>query len=344
MAISSKTRKMLWGKSGAKCAICKTDLVVQSESSEAYFIIGDECHISAQNPDGPRYDGEMSKEDRDNGGNLILLCKNHHKIVDDDISTYTIDFLLSLKRDHEESISKSEQTFHNKAIVAAPIVSADDVGSYSGTVEELELTVQEIAACAKLNPDQPPYTIKFDLDNDSPTTLQLLPPDSNPDIEQRTKSLREAKLKIRLMELQGAIAKGVNAILFCRHLSMHMFSPRDTAEALRSYMGFLKLGAPTYLDLTKTRIDVFREERPSLCVPINLEQSEVVHLFATYGVRDIREFQVLTPHPAYGLPTTLISKKLVPRMVWYADRYSLLPSKNEDSSIFDLSKWKVGLG
>ena len=45
MAITSKTRKELWAKSGNRCAICKKELVHQISQEDGSFIIGDECHI-----------------------------------------------------------------------------------------------------------------------------------------------------------------------------------------------------------------------------------------------------------------------------------------------------------
>jgi hypothetical protein len=41
MAITSKTRKELWAKSGNRCAICKKELVNQISEDDGSFIIGD---------------------------------------------------------------------------------------------------------------------------------------------------------------------------------------------------------------------------------------------------------------------------------------------------------------
>lgn len=55
MAITSKTRKELWAKSGNRCAICKKELVHQISQEDGSFIISDECHIISSSIDGPRY-------------------------------------------------------------------------------------------------------------------------------------------------------------------------------------------------------------------------------------------------------------------------------------------------
>ena len=75
MAITSKTRKELWAKSGNRCAICKKELVHQISQEDGSFIIGDECHIISSSIDGPRY--KPGIEDYDSYDNLLLLCKIH---------------------------------------------------------------------------------------------------------------------------------------------------------------------------------------------------------------------------------------------------------------------------
>lgn len=104
MAISDKTRKNLWAKCGNKCAICKNDLFPKSESKKA-FNIGDECHIVSSKEKGPRHIPNI--EDYDTIENLILLCRNHHKEVDDLPDTYTEDVLRYFKNAHENWVQKT---------------------------------------------------------------------------------------------------------------------------------------------------------------------------------------------------------------------------------------------
>jgi hypothetical protein len=101
MAISDKTRKILWGKSASKCAICKKSLVVDKNALDTDSIIGDECHIVAQNVGGPRYDEEFPEDQIDEYYNIILLCKSDHKMVDDQYQTYSTDLLRLIKQNHE---------------------------------------------------------------------------------------------------------------------------------------------------------------------------------------------------------------------------------------------------
>lgn len=109
MGISLKTHKLLWGRSGNKCAFedCRNDLIADETESDDESVIGDEAHIVSRKEDGPRGVSSLSEEDRDRYDNLILLCKKHHKIVDDQFNFYTVEKLIEMKKNHEKWISDS---------------------------------------------------------------------------------------------------------------------------------------------------------------------------------------------------------------------------------------------
>lgn len=106
MAITDKTRKILWGRSGNRCAICKHELVVDATVIDGESVVGDECHIISSRSDGPRYDSSYPQEKLDIYENLILLCRVHHKMVDDQNESYTVDMLRRIKIDHEAWVSQ----------------------------------------------------------------------------------------------------------------------------------------------------------------------------------------------------------------------------------------------
>jgi len=107
MSISEKVRKELWAKSGNRCAICKIELF--NSISKEDFNIGEECHIISSKVSGPRHELYY---DYDSYDNLILLCRNHHKEIDDcvNLKTYTKDKLRSLKKQHENWVNQQLST------------------------------------------------------------------------------------------------------------------------------------------------------------------------------------------------------------------------------------------
>jgi len=51
----------------------------------------------------------MTMDERDNFKNLILLCRNHHKIVDDNEDEYTVEKLNKMKIKHMEWVKKNKK-------------------------------------------------------------------------------------------------------------------------------------------------------------------------------------------------------------------------------------------
>lgn len=101
MAISDKNRKLLWARSGNRCAMCQCEITLDATSVDAHSVVGDECHIISTEKNGPRYVDPHPFEDMDCYQNLLLLCKTHHKLVDDQRNTWTANDLTNLKAKHE---------------------------------------------------------------------------------------------------------------------------------------------------------------------------------------------------------------------------------------------------
>ncbi|MDL1988242.1 MAG: HNH endonuclease [Deltaproteobacteria bacterium] len=113
LGITLKTHKMLWGRAGSRCAFpgCRIELVMTDTETDNPSLIGEECHIVARSADGPRGDDTFPKEKIDKYENLILMCSVHHKVIDDQTLTYTVENLIELKKDHEKWVSESLEEF-----------------------------------------------------------------------------------------------------------------------------------------------------------------------------------------------------------------------------------------
>lgn len=106
---TAATLRRLYTKAGDCCAYpdCPERLLIR----EGY--LADICHIEALNPDGSRYNNatETTDDDRNSEPNLILLCKNHHYIIDRKNENgepyYSTAQLKSMKRAHEELVEGS---------------------------------------------------------------------------------------------------------------------------------------------------------------------------------------------------------------------------------------------
>jgi hypothetical protein len=102
MGIRDKDRKILWGRAGNLCAICRQPLVADATSADLEAVVGDEAHIVARSADGPRGGQQVRGGDLDGYDNLILLCRVDHKKIDDQPNHYTSAKLHELKSRHEQ--------------------------------------------------------------------------------------------------------------------------------------------------------------------------------------------------------------------------------------------------
>lgn len=109
MSIKLKTRKMLWGQSASRCSFpsCRITLVEDESETDDPSLIGDEAHIVARSPDGPRGDSELTSDERDLFQNLILMCKNHHKVIDDQEDKYSVEALHQMKLEHLDWVNQA---------------------------------------------------------------------------------------------------------------------------------------------------------------------------------------------------------------------------------------------
>lgn len=117
MSVPATERKILQIKSGNRCAFsgCGSLLVQRGTFGTRPIIIGEIAHIVSPTPDGPRGDHYLPLGEHDKHTNLIFLCPEHHKVIDDQPHVYTVERLRQMKKDHEEAIEKAFSQTKDKA-------------------------------------------------------------------------------------------------------------------------------------------------------------------------------------------------------------------------------------
>jgi len=96
----------LWGKAAGRCEYtgCNhplwLDTTTKYEFNTAYI-----AHIIADSPDGPRGDPILSKQLAADLSNLMLLCDQHHRLIDkEDVVGHSVEWLHKMKEVHEQRI------------------------------------------------------------------------------------------------------------------------------------------------------------------------------------------------------------------------------------------------
>lgn len=101
MPISDKSYKIIWGQFAGRCALCRKEVIHLTESGVT-SLTGEVAHIVGEQENAARGRSSLSLDDRNDPDNLMLLCREHHKIVDDDEKTYTVEQLEGIKLSHLE--------------------------------------------------------------------------------------------------------------------------------------------------------------------------------------------------------------------------------------------------
>lgn len=126
--ISEKDQRFLCTQSGNRCAIpeCKIQLITKKSKKNSKSNVGIMAHIKGENPGSARYDHAMSIKDRNSYENLIYVCSNCHKNIDDQPNVYTVEKLHKIKEDHEKWVLLSTE----KEIPNITFSELDQVSKY----------------------------------------------------------------------------------------------------------------------------------------------------------------------------------------------------------------------
>lgn len=104
--IPISVRRQLWFDVHGRCefAGCNKRLDVHGITMDKCDI-SNYAHIIGDSPNGPRGNKELSKALAEDPGNIILLCPECHKLVDNEgVEKYTVEILRGMKKEHEDRI------------------------------------------------------------------------------------------------------------------------------------------------------------------------------------------------------------------------------------------------
>ncbi|NJK60745.1 MAG: hypothetical protein HC918_11565 [Oscillatoriales cyanobacterium SM2_1_8] len=111
--ISDGTLKRLFALSGNQCAFpgCTERLVLEDGT-----LLGEVAHIEAANEGGQRFNPNQIDAERAAFENLIVLCRNHHKMTDN-VEAYPVDALKHMKAEHEAKFASTPYQVADAAMI-----------------------------------------------------------------------------------------------------------------------------------------------------------------------------------------------------------------------------------
>ena len=109
MAVPLREQRILFQKSGNRCAYsgCRRLLTAEASPADSLVVLGAAAHVVAERNDGPRGISQLTPAERNKYENLILLCSQHHQLIDGQPATYTVERLHAMKQAHEQWVEKT---------------------------------------------------------------------------------------------------------------------------------------------------------------------------------------------------------------------------------------------
>lgn len=100
--------KLLWGRAANRCSLCRRELSHEVTLPVASrLVVGEQAHIVAEEPDGPRGESVLSVEERNAYANMILLCPTCHTTIDKAPAEFPVELLHARKTSHELWVGES---------------------------------------------------------------------------------------------------------------------------------------------------------------------------------------------------------------------------------------------
>lgn len=132
--IPVKIKCLLWGKAAGRCEYegCNKTLDIDSltktDGNKAYI-----AHIIADSAGGPRGDEVLSEKLKSDLSNLMLLCDEHHRLIDkEQVLEHPVDRLVKMKKIHESRINRLTDISLSKE--SHVILYGANIGSHSSPV------------------------------------------------------------------------------------------------------------------------------------------------------------------------------------------------------------------
>ena len=132
--IPESVKLRLWGKAGGRCQYegCSKALW-RDELTGAEFNVAYIAHIIADKPNGPRGHSELSEKLSSDINNLMLMCDEHHRLIDKtDVQGHPAERLRSMKTSHEARIELLTSLQEDKK--SHVLLYGANIGEHSGSL------------------------------------------------------------------------------------------------------------------------------------------------------------------------------------------------------------------
>ena len=196
--MTNKDIKLLWGRSGNRCAMCKHELSEDPKKVSKLHPLGEQAHIVAEEENGPRGKSILTPKERDAYPNRMLLCPTDHTKIDKHVDDYPIEKLHQIKTEHEEWVREKLSQDVDYRDEVHQLVYADMIDSVVGA---LDLPHWQIWSSQVLAPE--PYW--------------------RDDAPHRSFDLIKKMLRTNWSGTNDELERAIKSVIFCFHEAVETF-------------------------------------------------------------------------------------------------------------------------
>lgn len=134
-SIPADEKIKLWTRAGGRCELCNKYLLEDEFTAQPVSLAELAHNVGRQKSAGsPRGLADVPIEARNKAANLLLLCGDHHRVIDAQITRgdYTVEELLEVKKRHEDRIRYLTELGEDAETVVVRMI-----GSIRGSAVEL---------------------------------------------------------------------------------------------------------------------------------------------------------------------------------------------------------------
>ena len=160
---SELAKRLVWAAAAGRCTFCNASVIANDDLGEP-VPIGELAHNVGATSNSPRGDSDLTRDERAEAENLLLVCRNCHKPVDEhgNLGRWSVEELQRRKREHEQRIHDLTAIGADRKAYLVRVV-----GQVRGTPPELSRdTVLQAATAAGLYPQRLPEAHFSDVDLD----------------------------------------------------------------------------------------------------------------------------------------------------------------------------------
>jgi len=150
---SEPTLKYLFG-TASHCAHPECTQPLIARERDSLTVLVEIAHVRSEKPNGPRYDPDYTRTEINSLNNLLLLCPQHHKPVDDNASDYTV---AELEQWKEAQVAQPGQVLSglDVATILQQVTRASLTDTGANAIVGVARTARVLVETAKRERDRP---------------------------------------------------------------------------------------------------------------------------------------------------------------------------------------------